>query len=147
MKTPCRDRATVVKFATVQDCYNARTRYKRKNRTRQLKNTISRLHKEIKELDASRRILRNFLISTRNLLLSDARATEDIAEKHDLLKQTRPYNLLLSLSLTPKEIDLERQGKDPYPPDTIHLTQEEKLILTLTRNLEEHTTIEQEGEQ
>lgn len=42
MKTPHRSRAYVSQFATSQDCKNARARYKRKNRIKQLKRSLQR---------------------------------------------------------------------------------------------------------
>ena len=42
MKTQHRSRAYVSQFATSQDCKNARARYKRKNRTKQLKRSLQR---------------------------------------------------------------------------------------------------------
>ena len=42
MKTQHRSRAYVSQFATSQDCKNARARYKRKNRVKQLKRSLQR---------------------------------------------------------------------------------------------------------
>ena len=113
-------------------------RAKRKNRVKQLKNTISRLTAEAKELNTSRIILRNYLIHKRNYFIIQSRKAATEQERKNFLAATLSLNLFISLSYTSAEGSAERNGQDPIP-HAIKFTDEEKNIL--------HTITEQEEQQ
>lgn len=99
MKTPNRTRATVSKFATVQDCLNARTRYKRKNRTTQLKRTITRLTQENEQL--------KYILAS-NLIEQDLKLFNNTARS--IFKDIQKHLRISTLQDSPAEL-LEENGK------------------------------------
>ena len=99
MKTPNRTRATVSKFATAQDCLNARARYKRKNRTAQLKRTITRLTQENEQL--------KYILAS-NLIEQDLKLFNDTARS--IFKDIQKHLRISTLQDPPAEL-LEENGK------------------------------------
>lgn len=138
MKPPKRYPATMSVYATIRHLHDDRARWKRKNRVKQLKNTISRLTAEAKELNTSRIILRNYLIHKRNYFIIQSRKAATEQERKNFLAATLSLNLFISLSYTPAEISAELNGQDPIP-HAFKFTDEEKTIL--------HTITEQEEQQ
>lgn len=113
---------------TTQDARDVRARWKRKNRVKQLKNTIFRLTQEKEELNTARVLLRNYLVGKRNACILRARRAEMEEGKRLWLNETREYNLFLSLSMSSAELEAEMRGEDVLP-HALKFTEEEKAIL------------------
>ena len=128
MKMPKRYPATMSVYATMQELHEDRARWKRKNRVKQLKNTIFRLTQEKEELNTARVLLRNYLVGKRNACILRARRAETEEGKRLWLNQTREYNLFLSLSMSSAELDAEWRGEDVLP-HALKFSEEEKDIL------------------
>lgn len=107
---------------------NIDARWKRKNRVKQLKNTIFRLTQEKEELNTARVLLRNYLVGKRNACILRARRAETEEGKRLWLNETREYNLFLSLSMSSAELDAEWRGEDVLP-HALKFTEQEKNIL------------------
>ena len=112
----------------MQELHEDRARWKRKNRVKQLKNTIFRLTQEKEELNTARVLLRNYLVGKRNACILRARRAETEEGKRLWLNQTREYNLFLSLSMSSAELDAEWRGEDVLP-HALKFSEEEKDIL------------------
>ena len=125
---PKRYPATMSVYATMQELHEDRARWKRKNRVKQLKNTIFRLTQEKEELNTARVLLRNYLVGKRNACILRARRAETEEGKRLWLNQTREYNLFLSLSMSSAELDAEWRGEDVLP-HALKFSEEEKDIL------------------
>ena len=106
----------------------AYARWHRKNRIKQLKNTIFRLTQEKEELNTARVLLRNYLVGKRNACILRARRSEIEEGKRLWLNATREYNLFLSLSMSSAELEAEMRGEDVLP-HALKFTEEEKAIL------------------
>ena len=132
MKTPERYPATMSVYATMQELHEDRARWKRKNRVKQLKNTIRVLTEKLSDTDLSRIILRNYLINKRNAYILRSRKAETEQARKDWLAATRDLNLFINLSYTPAELIEELNGKDPIP-HALKFTPEERTILRSLR--------------
>lgn len=104
------------------------TRWKRKNRVRQLKNTITNLHIKQLSTDSRRQIARRQLGRIRDFLLIQARACTVQKHRVELLQYVGNCNLFLTLSMSPDELDLEFAGVD-VRPYKLQLTEEERKII------------------
>lgn len=132
MKTPKR----ISSHATVIDVIAQRhSRWKRKNRIKQLKNTIRTLNDKLADANLSRIILRNYLINKRNAYILRSRKAETEQARKDWLAATLDLNLLISLSYTPSELTAELNGQDPIP-HALKFTPEERTILHSLRDEE-----------
>ena len=107
---------------------NIDARWKRKNRVKQLKNTIFRLTQEKEELNTARVLLRNYLVGKRNACILRARRAEIEEGKRLWLNETRECNLFLALTMSSEELEAEMRGEDVLP-HALKFTEEEKAIL------------------
>ena len=148
MKTPKREtngfEADYEPFDGPNKTANQCARWKRKNRVKQLKNTIRTLNSKLADTDILRIILRNFLISKRNAYILRSRNAETEQIRKDWLAATRDLNLFISLSYTPEELDAEANGQDPIP-HALKFTPEERTILAALR--EEESSKQKESQQ
>lgn len=103
-------------------------RWKRKNRVKQLKNTIRKVREEMEDINRSRIILRNHLILKRNANILRARSAETENEREMWLGATREQNLFLQLTMSREEKDAEWRGED-IMPHALKFSEEEKRIL------------------
>lgn len=103
-------------------------RWKRKNRTRQLKRTIAKKQQELEDCDRSRIFARRALGGTRNLLLEVSRETVDPEARKNWLKQVGAINLFLALTTSKAELDREFAGEE-IQPKLLDLTDEEREII------------------
>lgn len=128
MKTPKRYPATMSVYATIEHLRQDRARWKRKNRVKQLKNTIRKMKDEMEDLNRSRVILRNRMICQRNAYILRARkaGTEDARKLW--LASIREHNLFLQLTMSRDEMDAQGRGEDVMP-HALKLTEEEQQIL------------------
>ena len=110
-------------------------RWKRKNRVKQLKNTIRTINNKLADVNLSRIILRNYLINKRNACIIRSRKAETEQARKDWLAATLDLSLFINLSYTPSELIEELNGKDPIP-HAIKFTEEERAILTSLREEE-----------
>lgn len=111
------------------------SRWHRKNRVKQLKNTIRTINNKLADANLSRIILRNYLINKRNAYIIRSRKAETEQARKDWLAATRDLSLFINLSYTPAELIEELNGKDPIP-HAIKFTEEERAILTSLREEE-----------
>ena len=114
---------------------NIDARWKRKNRVKQLKNTIRTLNDKLADANLSRIILRNYLINKRNAYILRSRKAETEQARKDWLAATLDLNLFINLSYTTAELIEELNGKDPIP-HALKFTPEERTILTSLREEE-----------
>ena len=129
MKTPKR----ISSRPSVIDVLDQRhSRWKRKNRVKQLKNTIRTINNKLADANLSRIILRDYLINNRNAYIIRSRKAETEQARKDWLAATRDLSLFINLSHTPAELYAELNGKDPIP-HAIKFTAEECAILTSLR--------------
>lgn len=103
-------------------------RWKRKNRVRQLKNTITNLHIKQLSTDSRRQIARRQLGRMRDFLLLSSREQKSIELKKSLLKLVGDCNLMLSLSMSDEELDREFKGENMQPYQH-QLTEQERAIM------------------
>lgn len=110
-------------------------RWKRKNKVRQLKRTITNLHKKLDDIDTGRIVARAQLGTLRDFFLSNSRAANNYDAKVYWLKQTRPINLILGVTISDAELEAQFRG-EPTLPATMEYTDEERELLKKIREEE-----------
>ena len=108
-------------------------RWKRKNRTAQLKRTIARLQKELADCDTSRQLARHLLGENKDFFIRSARAAKDDPEARTFwLEQAGTINFFLCLTMSNEEQDRAFSGEE-VAPVTMQFTDEEREILRKKR--------------
>lgn len=135
MKTPKRHyELTTMEHAATERVWDrpqeevSAQRWKRKNRVRQLKNTITNLHIKQLSTDSRRQIARRQLGRIRDFLLLTSREQKSLECRKNLLKLVGDCNLMLSLSMSDEELDREFKGENMQPYQH-QLTEQERAIM------------------